>query len=189
MHGIYIMTRLDYSKFVGGKRKNGHKISCKCHICENMKNKANRGGYTEDSEKQSAGSTKKNGHKMNCKCPICKNMMNAKRGGKTEDSSSDEEEEPDLEETDTAEEEVVEEDTDSDVLEGGKRKGNGHKKTCTCPICKNMRKKGGDGVEVVAKDEEYGTMMGGKKSKKRRSKRKSSFRRKTLKHRRSRGKR
>ena len=35
----------------GAKRKNGHKANCSCHICENMKNKAKRGGYQEDVEK------------------------------------------------------------------------------------------------------------------------------------------
>ena len=37
---------------------------------------------------------------------------------------------------------VVEDDsTNDDSQDGGrKRKGNGHKQTCKCPICKNMRK-------------------------------------------------
>ena len=26
---------------------------------------------------------------------------------------------------------------------GGKKKSNGHKSTCSCPICKNMKKRGG----------------------------------------------
>ena len=30
------------------KRKNGHKSNCTCHICENMKNKAKKGGYEEE---------------------------------------------------------------------------------------------------------------------------------------------
>jgi len=106
----------------GARRKNGHKASCSCHICENMKNKAKRGGYTEDAEKEMVkrmgGSNKKNGHKPNCGCPICKNMKNAKKKGGA----------------------------DEDVKEGGrKKKSNGHKANCKCPICKNMskNKKGG----------------------------------------------
>ena len=61
-------------KLGGAKRKNGHKMNCDCHICENMTNKAKRGGYQEDAEKaalkQMGGSKKKNGHKPNCTCPI-----------------------------------------------------------------------------------------------------------------------
>ena len=107
----------------GAKMKNGHKANCSCHICENMKNKAKRGGYEEDAEKEKiklmGGSKKKNGHKPNCSCPICKNMKHAKKGGKDE---SDEKYD--------------------DVLayKGGK-KSNGHKANCGCPICKNMKKK------------------------------------------------
>ena len=72
----------DNSKLVGGKRKNGHKLSCSCHICENMKNKAKRGGYVDDAKKAqeyAAGSKKKNGHRQACRCPICKNMKNSKK--------------------------------------------------------------------------------------------------------------
>jgi len=115
-------------KLGGAKRKNGHKMDCDCHICDNMKNKAKRGGYRKDAEKEElkkiGGSKKKNGHNPNCTCPICKNMRNAK--GKT--------------------------------MKAGKgKKSNGHKINCTCPICKNMRKKskkGGDSEEV-APEEEY----------------------------------
>lgn len=113
-------------KFGGAKRKNGHKMNCECHICQNMKNKAKRGGYEEDAEKERlkkmGGSTKKNGHKPNCNCPICKNMRNAKKTMKADKSSK-----------------------------SGK-KSNGHKMNCKCPICKNMGKKGGSEVEAT-KDE------------------------------------
>ena len=48
-----------------GKMKNGHKLFCVCHICENMKNKAKRGGYEDEAEReaiqQAGGSGKKNG--------------------------------------------------------------------------------------------------------------------------------
>jgi len=118
----------------GAKRKNGHKANCKCHICENMKNKAKRGGYKEDAEKAAlkkmGGSKKKNGHKPNCSCPICKNMKHAKKGGYNDEDSEGEYDEMDK--------------NDSSIT-GGKRgkKSNGHKASCKCPICKNM-KKGGD---------------------------------------------
>jgi hypothetical protein len=46
------MGAVDESKLKGGKRKNGHKPDCSCHICENMKAKADRHGYEEDLEKE-----------------------------------------------------------------------------------------------------------------------------------------
>jgi len=119
----------------GAKRKNGHKANCCCHICENMKNKAKRGGYEEDAEKEQiklmGGSKKKNGHKPNCACPICKNMKNAKKGG-DEESDFDEQYGDDF------------------AYKGGKhkKKSNGHKATCGCPICKNMKKKGKKGGDI-----------------------------------------
>jgi len=156
---------INESKLIGGKRKNGHKSNCTCHICENMKNKARRGGYEEEikkeQEKMMGGSKKKNGHRKDCKCPICKNMKNSKkrsgtkcsrrtkkrRGGDDNDSYEEEktetiEEEEEMEPSDnTSDEEDIEEETDK---KGGKKKrGNGHKMNCKCPICKNMRKKKG----------------------------------------------
>jgi hypothetical protein len=114
-------------KLGGAKRKNGHKMNCHCHICENMKNKAKRGGYQADLEKEQlqmmGGSKKKNGHKPNCSCPICKNMRNVKKSGKT--------------------------------MKAGK-KSNGHKMNCKCPICKNMSKKSRKGgAEIEASDNDY----------------------------------
>ena len=124
-------------KLGGAKRKNGHKMNCTCHICENMMKKAKRGGYEEDAEKEMikkmGGSGKKNGHKPDCGCPICKNMKNAKKSKKggaegMNDKPYD-----------------SEEDKNDLAITGGaktkKRRGNGHKATCKCPICKNMRKK------------------------------------------------
>ena len=131
----------------GAKRKNGHKANCSCHICENMKNKAKRGGYEEDAEKEKiklmGGSKKKNGHKPNCACPICKNMKNSKKGG-DEKPYDDEESKNDL------------------AITGGK-KSNGHKANCACPICKNMKKnskKGGGDIEDQKGDIEEGFVKG-----------------------------
>ena len=133
----------------GAKRKNGHKASCSCHICENMKNKAKRGGYEEDVEKEQiklmGGSKKKNGHKPNCACPICKNMKQAKKGG-DEKPYDDEESKNDL------------------AITGGKRgkKSNGHKANCACPICKNMKKKGKKGGEDPDIENQLGDIEEGK---------------------------
>ena len=130
----------------GAKRKNGHKANCSCHICENIKNKAKRGGYEEDAEKEQlklmGGSKKKNGHKPSCGCPICKNMKNAKKGGE-EKPYDDAESKNDL------------------AITGGK-KSNGHKSKCGSPICKNMKKKnrkGGD-IEDQKGDIEEGFIKG-----------------------------
>jgi hypothetical protein len=156
------------AKLGGAKRKNGHKSNCTCHICENMKNKAKRGGYKEDVEKEElkkmGGSKKKNGHKPNCKCPICKNMKHAKKGGYTDDESE-------------GEYDVM--DKNDSGLTGGKRgkksnghkanckcpickKSNGHKANCNCPICKNMKKKGGQEPDEENQfgDIEEGTVKG-----------------------------
>jgi len=130
----------------GAKRKNGHKANCSCHICENMKNKAKRGGYKDDAEKEQiklmGGSKKKNGHKPNCDCPICKNMKNAKKGG----------------------DEKPYDDTDSknDLAITGGKKSNGHKATCSCPICKNMKKKGKKGGEDPDIENQLGDIEEGK---------------------------
>jgi len=134
---------IDESKLIGGKRKNGHKLSCDCHICENMENKAKRGGYKEEIEKEQekmmGGSKKKNGHRKECECPICKNMNNSRKNGKRNGTKK---------RRGGAGEEVVLEEEVSGKMGGRKKKGNGHKPTCQCPICKNMRKgrgkKGGD---------------------------------------------
>jgi len=138
-------TDIDEVKLGGAKRKNGHKSNCTCHICENMKNKAKRGGYQEEMQKEaeyiSGGSKKKNGHRRDCKCPICKNMKNAKKGGgDDEDVDFDKEQEEE----------------NMNFSGGKKKRGNGHKAACKCPICKNMRKtkKGGDIEEGNASNNE-----------------------------------
>lgn len=168
-------SNFDNSKLVGGKRKNGHKFSCSCHICENMKNKAKRGGYADDVKKAqeyAAGSKKKNGHRQACICPICKNMKNSKkRYGKKSNrrtmkrgggDGDDEEDMMDIPEEDEVKESNEKEPQESEGEEkegegkekegevekepkGGRKKkrGNGHKANCKCPICKNMRKKKG----------------------------------------------
>lgn len=128
----------------GAKRKNGHKSNCTCHICENMKNKAKRGGYEEDAEKEAlkkmGGSKKKNGHKPNCACPICKNMKHAKKGG-------DDDEDKPYDDT---------EGKNDLAITGGKKKSNGHKANCKCPICKNMKKKGKKGGEEPDEENQMG---------------------------------
>ena len=105
----------------GAKRKNGHKATCGCHICENIMNKAKRGDY-----KPMVASGKVNGHKAECRCPICKNMMakKGKRGGSEGNTPSSDD--------------VKQVGRQTKKLRGGK-KSNGHRAACQCPICKNMR--------------------------------------------------
>jgi hypothetical protein len=130
------MTNTDVVKLTGGKRKNGHKMDCDCHICENMKAKAKRNGYTEDIEREKerkTGEQKVNGHKKDCGCPICKNMKNAK-GTKNVSKKN--------------------------TSKNSEKKSNGHKLDCGCPICKNIKKKKGGSDEEpvkedVARDDEY----------------------------------
>ena len=117
------MNNKETVKLGGARRKNGHKLTCKCHICENMRAKAKRGGYTEDEEKEQlklrGGSKKKNGHKADCNCPICKNMRKKyKKGGEGEKVLS-------VENNDIPEEtEAQEEDYSKLETMGGTRKRN-----------------------------------------------------------------
>jgi hypothetical protein len=122
---------IDEDNVMKGKRKNGHKIDCKCHICENMRAKAARHGYEEDmkkeKEKKIGGSHKKNGHKKDCGCVICNNMKNSSKGrGKLNNVNSEK-----------------------------NKKTNGHKSDCSCPICNNMKKtfKGGIKYDTTTDDE------------------------------------
>ena len=113
---------INQAQVAGGKRKNGHKSNCSCHICKNMEAKAERHGYEEDLEKEKErkmGYQKKNGHKSTCACPICKNMNNKKVSKNISKKS---------------------------VSKG--KKSNGHKCDCGCPICKNMKKKMGGKNEI-----------------------------------------
>jgi hypothetical protein len=143
-------------KLGGAKRKNGHKSDCSCHICENMMKKAKRGGYEEDAEKEMlkkmGGSKKKNGHKPNCDCPICKNMKHANKKGGAEGVG---EEKPYDDE---------EGKNDLGITSGGKTKkkrGNGHKANCNCPICKNMKKKSRKGGEEPDIENQMGDLEEG----------------------------
>jgi len=80
---------------LGGKKSNGHKASCGCPICINMKH-AKHGG-SSCSLKTGGKKRKGNGHKSNCGCPICKNMKKKRGGDSTEDTFIDLEKGPDVE--------------------------------------------------------------------------------------------
>jgi hypothetical protein len=135
----------------GAKRKNGHKLNCICHICENIKNKANRGGYEEDIKKNQlkrmGGSKKKNGHKPDCNCPICKNMKMYKeqKGGIIKNNGDEDSDDSSTSSSSSSS-------SEEKFYSGGKKnikRGNGHKMSCGCPICKNNRnKKGGNESDI-----------------------------------------
>jgi hypothetical protein len=82
------------------------------------------------------GSRKSNGHKPGCGCPICKNMKKKSQKGGDDVAimpamPAKDEEYDDLDKVPA-----------SPPQSAGtkKRRGNGHKPGCGCPICKNMRR-------------------------------------------------
>ena len=137
---------------MGGKKKNGHKANCGCPICINMKH---------------AKGTKRNRHNKRG------GSKRRKKGGRDEIEEEPEEVEEELENEDENEDELededenepkedIEEDSDEEMeenetnednaKEGGrkKKKKNGHKANCKCPICKNMKKtkRGGEDGDI-----------------------------------------
>jgi hypothetical protein len=80
------------------------------------------------------GGKKKNGHKAKCGCPICQNMKHSKRGGgfTDDDNTSSSPMSMSMDSSSPM--------TMSQSAGRKKRRGNGHKPTCGCPICQNMRK-------------------------------------------------
>jgi hypothetical protein len=110
------------------------------------------------------GRKKGNGHKMNCGCPICKNMRKSKKRGGNEISNSVED--AAIADAFVKDDAIVYDNNKLIEMQGGKRKhkisskkrGNGHKMNCGCPICKNMRKSkkhgGGDDEDEKGDDDE-----------------------------------
>jgi hypothetical protein len=164
-----------------GKKSNGHKNSCRCPICMNMMKK--KGGEKDDDEKDVVkdefvediaeqliiGGKKSNGHKNSCGCPICMNMK--KKGGSEEEVIVEKEKD-----------EVFEPgEIEEDLFTGGK-KSNGHKNSCGCPICMNMKKKGGKNGEPDPEQDSESNITGGKRRKsvkRRKSRRNRKTRRRT----------
>jgi len=148
---------------MGGKKKNGHKAKCGCPICINMKH---------------AKSTKRNRHNKRG------GSKRKRKGGRDEEVEEESEEVEEIEEPEDEDQdedeakEDIEEDSDEEdeenemnednAKEGGrkKKKKNGHKANCKCPICKNMKKSkrgGEDGdIENQKGDIEEGFVKGEK---------------------------
>jgi hypothetical protein len=176
---------------LGGKKKNGHKANCNCPICINMKH-AKRSKYSKRRKHHKRGKTRRKRGGANS--PDIDSESDSDLDSESDSDSDNVEEADDDEEAVNVEEADEDEDatssnipttsseTDGDVrTEGGrkKKKRNGHKANCKCPICKNMRKgkRGGEGEsegkgnEVKATEEEYDALMeGGKRKRTRRHK-------------------
>jgi len=169
----------------GGKKKNGHKAICGCPICINMKHakgtKKRRGGSGSGSDSGISGPNVGEPGDPSTDDLIAKGpndpaeiSENIQKEVKDANNAVENIEDDEAGNDDT-EEGVVEEVVEVDETDGGrkrKKKGNGHKPTCGCPICKNMRKgkKGGEGVVVEATKNEYDSLVGGRKTKRRRRK-------------------
>ncbi len=74
------LTADDLLDLLGGKKKNGHKMSCGCPICVNMKHSKHGGSSCAIKTGGKKRKGKGNGHKSNCGCPICKNMRKTRSG-------------------------------------------------------------------------------------------------------------
>ena len=104
-----------------GKKSNGHKGTCKCPICKNMKKKGKKGG--DNGEEMVKGDTSE-----------LAMDVNEKETPAT--PASDEE----YDELDASEKGMA----GPGAIGGGTRKrrrSNGHKPNCGCPICKNIKRK------------------------------------------------
>ena len=114
-----------------GKKSNGHKANCACPICKNMKKKGKKGGEEPDIENQ-IGDIEEGKVKGVNPDPVKKEVETKAVETKASDDEYDE--------MDAAEKGEA----GPGFKVGGTRKrrrSNGHKATCKCPICKNMKKK------------------------------------------------
>jgi hypothetical protein len=136
---------------MGGKKKNGHKVNCKCPICKNMM-KHKRGGEgspTTDKDDMSVPSMKNDEMHENTVQPQ-DNNSNADNNNTTNNENSDDYNFQEYDETYDNSNEVGgksrrrhKRKSQRKTKKGGRRKSkrsNGHKAHCGCPICKNMRK-------------------------------------------------
>ena len=132
-----------------GKKSNGHKMNCKCPICKNMSKKSNKGGaVVPDNSTVSTASDDE--YKDIERIPeattreIPENESSSTAETETENGNR-------LSSMTATQEEIDELGSSfTPNVTGGRRRktmkksmrkrGNGHKANCGCPICKNMRK-------------------------------------------------
>jgi hypothetical protein len=172
--GGSMQQELRPANFVGGKKANGHKSTCKCPICVNMKhqkaskknrrvtrNRTMKGGVKRDRNGKiivQANNNDDDDDNEDNQLPANNLQVQFDAAANNAENNADDE----VENMDDAEDIVVEEDNDMVVegddmdksvkkqrKEGGKkkRKSNGHKANCKCPICKNMKMKRGGALD------------------------------------------
>ena len=145
---------------MGGKKKNGHKSNCGCPICVNMKhakgtkrNKRNKRGGSK--RRRRVGGEDKDEAPNGMKEEEEEIVLNEDTDEDSDEDSDEEFIDIDMKEKDIKEKDMKEKNMKEDDIkekdmkeEGGRRrkKSNGHKANCKCPICKNMKKskRGGD---------------------------------------------
>ena len=173
---------------IGGKKSNGHKVNCGCPICVNMNH--------QQASKKNRRVTRRHTRRGGDKDEEDKKDED-KEGENPNDVSYDGDDfNPNPEDGDGNDDNNLQnvnlfpDDDDNAVsgpddvkpkqpppVDGGRKKrkgkGNGHKPTCKCPICKNMQKsrtkKGGDEPEPETDSE----TMGGSRRRRSRKSRKS----------------
>ena len=149
---------LEPASIGGGKKSNGHKAMCKCPICVNMKHQQ----ASKKNRRVTRGKrTRRGGIKRKYDAYISEDEEDDEEDL---DLSDDDEDDNDVapaavapaaaddDDDDAADDAAADDDDDGLVglnidpptkkqkTKGGRKKGNGHKPTCKCPICKNMKK-------------------------------------------------
>jgi hypothetical protein len=156
------MPELRPANFVGGKKANGHKTTCKCPICVNMKHqkaskknrrvkrskRTRRGGGGGDSDEEDNALDISNEDYDNNPNPQdddqdedpAGNQVNGQLFGDDDNVMGP----PDAAPVAAGVANAAQPADDAGMGGKKKRKSNGHKANCKCPICKNMKmKKGG----------------------------------------------
>jgi hypothetical protein len=126
---------------------------------------------------QLGGKKKSNGHKATCGCPICRNMMMKKGGGVApaptshglgpSPPGSNMPGAPGSGANSTTKPGMPPAEPSVPAPKvGGKKKSNGHKATCGCPICRNMmmKKGGSDASSMMGKS--MSSAKGGRRTRK-----------------------
>ena len=127
----------------GGKTRkrrrgsNNHKPGCKCPICKNMK-KGKKGGEEPDLENQK-GDLEEGGIKAQ-KIPATTTYADTEEKVEAKEVKASDDEYDEIDEMDLAEKGEAGPGAKVGGRKSRKRRGNGHKANCGCPICKNMKK-------------------------------------------------
>jgi hypothetical protein len=148
------------------KKKNGHKANCKCPICINMKH-ANKSKYTKNKKNKRGGTKRRRRGGGEDDEESAEASANADVSGS--DASASARDAPVARAPSNPNSTTPNGDSSENVdTTGGRRrkKSNGHKANCKCPICKNMKKSkrgGEDGdIENQKGDIEEGFVKGEK---------------------------